>query len=152
MSINTQGLYRYSFKNAVWLGLFLIVLFTSATALGSTLADDQNPNVSISLAVPTVTPTRLHTPTVISSNPILPQSSNTARSLRLPSQPILDQNTVALYHLDASSGSNSIDATGNLYGTLHGNAIITPSALYARSYSWMDKMDLVTFARVILAR
>ncbi len=58
------------------------------------------------------------------------QARGAARMLRLPGQPGVDANTVALYHFDAPNGNTAIDATGRYTATLHGNAFATSSGLY----------------------
>ena len=64
-----------------------------------------------------------------------PESRSPARAplsplVSIPGQTQVDADTVALYHFDAPSGSNAIDATGHFTGTMVGDATIASSGLY----------------------
>jgi hypothetical protein len=90
--------------------------------------------------------TATRTPTIRkTSSPTLSSASQVQQSApvspRLPRAPVLDANTVALYHFDNPGGSVAIDATGNYTGTLVGTAVITNTALFGTGALYTNGRD-----------
>ncbi|MCL4394208.1 MAG: LamG domain-containing protein [Chloroflexi bacterium] len=78
-------------------------------------------------STPTLTPTaQQQSLSSISARVLAPQS--------VPGQPVVDANTLALYHFDDTSTAN-VDATGRYTATLHGSASIVPNSLYGGTLS-----------------
>lgn len=71
----------------------------------------------------TATPTRATVTRTSTARALAPRST-------VPGQPPVDAYTIALYRFDTPN-MIAIDATGNYTGTLHGNATILDSGLYA---------------------
>jgi len=109
--------------------LLALLVIISATATVSA------PQMTLATATPShqSSPSRTPSPraTATSTRALVTPTSAARRIVQsVPGQPQVDANTVALYHFDAPN-SVAIDATGNYTGTLHGNATILDSGLYA---------------------
>lgn len=94
------------------------------------------PAVSVgrNLVGPTISITSTHTPTATarSTSSLQPRSPLvTNGSYAIPGQPIMDANTIALYHFDSPNGNIAVDATGYFTGTLLGNSTVLTEGLYA---------------------
>lgn len=110
------------------IGLFFVLIFGLATV--------QSSSTSASLAV---SPTRSVMPTA--SRTYSPTPSRTPAAVNqvraplaprlMPGQPVVDANTVALYHFDSLSDTAAIDATGNYTGTFNNGASIATNGQYA---------------------
>jgi hypothetical protein len=111
--------------------IFLLSFYAGASAASSPFRPEEytSPLSQVSVQTATRTPTLTPTPALSVSG----KTSNSAFTLgSIPGQPIVDANTVALYHFDAPTGNNQvIDATGRYTATLNGNATVTSSGLYA---------------------
>lgn len=109
----------------------ILVLLVVASATATVSAPQANSMTTTSRSITltrtpspraTATPTRVAATRTSTVRPVAPRY--------VPGQPQVDANTVALYHFD-SPHTLAIDATGSYTGTLHGNATIIDSGLYA---------------------
>ena len=109
-----------------FLALLVIISATATVSAPQTTIATLTPSRQIS---PSRTPSPRATATATRA---LATPTSVARRVvqSVPGQPQVDAYTVALYHFD-SPNSVAIDATGNYTGTLHGNATILDSGLYA---------------------
>lgn len=110
----------------VMLGLLVVVSATATVSAPQAHVTTTTPRPLILSRTPspraTATSTRAAVTRTSTARAVAPRS--------MPGQPQVDAHTIALYHFD-SPNAVAVDATGNYTGTLHGNAIILDSGLYA---------------------
>ena len=117
---------HFLFKLGV--GLFFVFVFGLATVQSSGTPASWVASPTRSL-VPTASRTYSPTP---SRTPAATNQVRAPSAPRLiPGQPVLDANTVALYHFDSVSDTAAIDATGNYTGTFNSGSGVTANGLYA---------------------
>lgn len=107
-------------RGVIWIAFILLLITSTISVFGASPAG---------VISPTATPTA--TTNSASAQPSRTPSSRSGTFVQsVPGQPQVDQYTIALYHFD-SPNTFAIDATGRYTGTLHGNATITDTGLYA---------------------